>query len=545
MRGLMMDYPLTIPAILRRAETLFGSREVVSRRSDKTLHRYSYADMIRRAKKLGVALTALGVRPGDRVATLSWNHFQHLETYFGIPGAGAVLHTLNLRLHPEELSYIVNHAEDSVAIVDRSLLPLFDELRAHTNIRRVIVMGDGNELPAGAIDYEELLESADACAFDYDLVDDEHSAAAMCYTSGTTGRSKGVVYSHRALVLHCLNWTGADSIGIRGRDTILAAPPMFHITGWGLPFIAPFAGAKLVLPGRHLDAASLLELIDAERVTFSAGVPTIWLGVLQALEAGAPYEVSTLHTLASGGSAVPKSLIKNWQERYGVTLIHIWGMTEMTAGGTIARCPPALADAPVDVQYTWRTKQGVPNPFYEIRARGDAGLVPWDGETMGELEVRGPMVATAYYRNENTQQFTDDHWLRTGDIGTIDEHGCVELRDRSKDLIKSGGEWISSVGLENALMGHPAVAEAAVVAIPDRKWGERPLAVVVVKAGHTATSEELRAHLAPSFPRWSLPDAFEFVNEIPKTSTGKFLKSALRDRYSAFHDAAGSKATSS
>jgi fatty-acyl-CoA synthase len=290
-------------------------------------------------------------------------------------------------------------------------------------------------------------------------------------------------------------------------------------------------GAKLVLPGRHLDPNSLLELIEAERVTVSAGVPTIWLGVLQALEAGAPHDISSLKTLASGGSAVPEGMIRSWEERHGVTLLHIWGMTEMTAGGTIARCPPELRAAPKEQQYAWLAKQGIANAFYEIRARDDRGPVPWDGRTMGEIEVRGPMVASRYYKDSDPSQFTEDCWLRTGDIGTIDEHGCLELRDRKKDLIKSGGEWIGSVALENAIMGHPLVVEAAVIGIPDPKWDERPLAIVVRKPGAAVTADELRMHLAPSFPKWWLPDGFEFVDVIPKTSTGKFLKSALRQQY--------------
>jgi fatty-acyl-CoA synthase len=316
---------------------------------------------------------------------------------------------------------------------------------------------------------------------------------------------------------------------------------MFHINGWGLPFIAPMVGASLVLPGRHLDPKSLLELIQSERVTIAAGVPTIWLGVLQELDGGSRYDVSTLHTIASGGSAVPKALIQGWQERYEVTVLHLWGMTEMTAGGTMARCPVDLEAASADARYEWRTKQGVPNPFYEVRARGDNGLTPWDGATMGEIEVRGPLVVGAYYKSQSgDDRFTPDGWLRTGDIGTIDPQGCVQICDRSKDLIKSGGEWISSVALENALMGHAAVAEAAVVAVPHPKWTERPLAVVVLKSGQSASADDLRTHLSASFPRWCLPDAFEFVAEIPRTSTGKTLKSALRQRYRDYAPAVNS-----
>jgi fatty-acyl-CoA synthase len=533
MRGLMMDYQLTIPALMRRAETLSSQVEIVSRRQDKSIHRYRYGDMIRRAKCLAVALKDIGVGCGDRVATLAWNHHHHLESYFAIPAIGAVLHTLNVRLHPHELAYIAEHAGDRIVIADSSLLPLLDKLRARVKFDRVIVIDGHDQLRVGDMEYEELLANASVERFEYTDID-ELDAAAMCYTSGTTGRPKGVVYSHRAIVLQAVDWTTADSVGIRRRDVLLAVPPMFHINGWGFPFIAALVGAKLVLPGRHLDPASLLELIETEHVTLSGGVPTIWLGVMHALDDGA-HNVSSLRTLASGGSAIPVALMRAWEERYGVTMLHIWGMTEMTAVGTVSRCPPELDDAPADARYRRRAKQGTPASFVEVRARGDAGLVPWNGETMGEIEVRGPMVASAYYNNqEAADRFTDDHWLKTGDVATIDPSGCVELRDRSKDLIKTGGEWISSLALENALMGHPSVAEAAVIAVPHPRWGERPLAVVVLKPGRAASAADLREHLAPCFTKWSLPDAFEFVDEIPRTSTGKFLKAALRERYRAY-----------
>jgi fatty-acyl-CoA synthase len=487
--------------------------------------------MIRRAKQLAVSLQALGVEPGDRVATLSWNHHRHLEAYFAIPSIGAVLHTLNLRLHPNELVYIMGHAEDRVLLVDQTLLPLWEHVRDRVNVGRVIVMGDDAGIADGLLDYEDLIAAGDPARFQYPSPD-EDDAAALCYSSGTTGRSKGVLYSHRAIVLFAMQWTAADAVAVRQRDVILGAPPMFHINGWGIPYISALVGAKLVMPHRYLDPASLLELIDSERVTLGAGVPTVWIGVLQALNAEAgKHDVSSLQRIASGGSAIPNGLMRAWQERHGVTMLHIWGMTELTGGGTVGLLPPELENAAQDMQYDCRVKQGVPMPFVEIRARGDAGLVAWDGKSMGELEVRGPIVACGYFNNSDASAWTDDGWLRTGDIATIDPRGCVELRDRTKDLIKSGGEWISSVALENALMGHPAVAEAAVVGVPHPKWDERPLACVVVKPGHAIDADELREHLASQFAKWSLPDAFEFVDEIPRTSTGKFLKSALRERY--------------
>jgi len=366
-----------------------------------------------------------------------------------------------------------------------------------------------------------------------DAVGDERNAAAMCYTSGTTGRPKGVVYSHRALALQALTLATADNAGLSHRDVVLAVVPMFHINGWGLPFGAALSGATLVLPGHRLDASSLLDLIANERVTLSGGVPTVWLSVLHALDAqpGA-IDVSSLRTLVVGGSAVPEAMLRGYRERYGISIRQAWGMTETTSISTVCTLPPALDRTSADTQYAWLSRQGVPAPFFEIRARGDEGLVPWDGVAMGELEVRGPTVASAYFDEPGSaDRFTGDGWFRTGDIVTIAPGGCVALRDRSKDLIRSGGEWISSVALENALMGHPGVAEAAVVAVPHPKWDERPLAVVVRKPGASVTSDDLRRHLEGAFAKWWLPDAYEFVSEIPRTSTGKFLKSALRDRF--------------
>ncbi|QBS37393.1 fatty-acid--CoA ligase [Thermaerobacter sp. FW80] len=532
MRGLMLDYQLTIPAMLRRAEQLFGGKAIVTPLPDKSFHRYTYADFVRRAKRLAVALRELGVGRGDRVATLCWNHHQHLEAYFGVPSAGAVLHTLNLRLHPDELAFIVNHAGDRVLLVDHILLPLFERFRERVKLEHVVVVGAEGDVPAGMLDYEQLLAEADESHYeDPDL--DENDAAAMCYTSGTTGRPKGVLYSHRAIALHSLAAALADTLGVREADVVLPVVPMFHVNAWGLPFAATLVGAKQVFPGPHLDPGSLLEDLSQERGTLTAGVPTIWLGILQELDRNpGRWDLSSLRAMVVGGSAAPRGMIQAFQERHGLRVVHAWGMTETTPLGTVSTLTPELQEAPADVQYDYRAKQGRPIPFIEIRARNDQGLVPWDGQTMGELEIRGPWVASAYFEApEAGDRWTDDGWLRTGDIVTIDPQGYIEIKDRAKDLVKSGGEWISSVALENELMAHPAVAEAAVIAVPHPKWQERPLAVVVLKPGQSATKDELLDFLRPKFAKWWLPDDIVFVDQIPRTSTGKFLKQALRERF--------------
>jgi fatty-acyl-CoA synthase len=527
-----MGAQLTVPAILRRAETFFADAQVVSRRADKSIHRYQYRDLIARAKQLAMALRGLGVRPGERVATLAWNHHRHLESYVAVTAIGAVLHTLNLRLHPNDLSYIINHADDRVLILDDSLLPLFELCRSRINLRHVIVMGNAGSPAHGLIDFDELVAGTDARGFAY-LDTDEHDPAAMCYTSGTTGIPKGTLYSHRAIALQSINWLIADLVGIRQRDVILPVVPMFHIQAWCLPFAALMAGATLVLPDRFQDPDSLLQLIVDEHVTVSAGAPAVWLAILQALEsAGRTGKIGNLEKLVIGGSATPKAAVQQFHERHGITVVQAWGMTETTSVGLVNLLPADLEDQPMDVQYLWRARQGIPPPFVEIRARNDEGLVPWDDATLGELEIRGPTVARAYYKAPDaSDRFTDDAWFRTGDVVTIDARGCVLIHDRTKDLIRSGSEWISSVALENALLGHPAVAEAAVIAIPHPKWQERPLACVVLKPGSAASPEELREYLAADFPKWWLPDALEFVDHIPRTSTGKPLKTVLRDRF--------------
>lgn len=531
MKGLMMDYQLTLPAILQRAELLFGPKEIVTRLPDRQFHRYTYTDFVRRAKKLAVALQKLGVQPGERVATLCWNHHQHLEAYFGITAAGAVLHTLNLRLSPEDLTYIANHAQDKVLILDQSLLPLLERFRDNVHFEQIVVITQDKKVPAGMLEYEQFLDGADEKDFVYPEVD-ENDAVAICYTSGTTGRPKGVLYSHRAIALHSMASAMVDVLAIGEADTVLPVVPMFHANAWGLPFTSTLVGAKQVFPGQFLDAESVLECFEKEQVTFTGGVPTVWLAILGALDK----EPQRWHLvpgmrMAVGGSAVPESMLRNF-DKYNLRIIQAWGMTEMSPIGTIGILPNDLREAPSDEQYAYRAKQGTPCTFIEIRGRGENGLVPWDGESLGELEVRGPWVASSYYNApEGADRFTEDGWFRTGDIVSIDQRGCIKIQDRSKDVIKSGGEWISSVDLENALMGHPSVQEAAVIAVAHPKWMERPLGVVVLKDGQTVTQEELIEFIAPKFAKWGLPDSIEFVEAIPRTATGKFLKTALRERF--------------
>ncbi len=530
MDGLMMDYQLNVPAILRRGEEVFPQREIASRLADRSWHTYTYADFARRAKQLAVALrNELGLRDGDRVGTFAWNHHEHLETYVGAPVGGFVTHTLNLRLHPDDLTYIATHAGDRVLIADKVLWPLVENFGERAGFEHVIAIGDG-PTPEGAIDYEELLATADAGEFEYRDID-ERSAAAMCYTSGTTGQPKGVVYSHRAIAIHAL--TAIGLLGMSADDVCLPVVPMFHANAWCFPFSSLLAGVKHVYPGPHLDPESLLDAFATQKVTVSAGVPTIWMGILQTLDANPQgWDLSAMRTMTVGGAAPPRSMIEAFDERHGLHITHGWGMTEMSPIGTISGAPGQETGLSAQEAYDRRAMQGPPIPFVEIRARGGEGLVPWDGATMGELEVRGPSIASDYYESaEGADRWTDDGWFKTGDIVTIHPDAYVEIQDRAKDLVKSGGEWISTVALENALMGHPAVAEAAVIAVPDEKWSERPLGVVVLREGAEASPAELRDFLAPHFAKWWLPERFEFVDEIPKTAVGKFRKTALRERF--------------
>ena len=527
----MAQSQLTLIPLLERAGKLFPRAEIVSQLPDNSTHRYTYADLYRRARALAAGLQGCGLRPRDRVATLMWNHHRHLEAYFAVPVVGGVLHTLNLRLHPEELAYIVKNAEDRFLIVDDVLLPVFEKIKHLVSFERVIVTPfSGEPVPSGCEDYELLLQQSGGSPVYANL--DENDPAGMCYTSGTTGTPKGVVYSHRAIALHSLAISLPDNFAITRHDTILPAMSMFHANAWGIPYAAVMNGSNLVLPGPNLQPERILDALASNQVTLTGGVPTIWLGVIDALEKEPDrWQLAAGARVVVAGSAAPEALFRRF-DRFGVRVIQPWGMTETTPIATICTLKPDMHSWSDDRQYELRAKQGLPAPFIEIRAMGDNGEVPWDGQTQGDLEVRGPWVAASYYmRPEESGKWSEDGWFQTGDVATIDPDGYMKITDRSKDLIKSGGEWISSVDLENALVAHPCVAEAAVIAIADPKWQERPLAVVVLKGESTATDDELRSFLACKFAKWQLPDHFLFVLELPHTSTGKLLKSELRHRY--------------
>jgi fatty-acyl-CoA synthase len=531
-RSTMQRVPLSLNHLLERAGRLYGASEIVSRRPDKSLARHRFADFYRRARSLAAALQAAGLRKGDRVATLCWNHHAHLECYFGIPAAGGVMHTLNLRLAPEELAWIANHAADRFLIVDDILLPLLEPWRDRAPFERVIVFPySGAPVPPGYTDYEALLAAAPA-RFDY-AAHEEDDPVAMCYTSGTTGRPKGVVYSHRSTVLHTLMANQPDHWGLAAGDRVMPVTPMFHANSWGVPYGCVMVGAGLVFPGPHLHPEDLLSLMHAERPSFVLGVPTIWLSLLQLLESQPErHRLPPGMRMLVGGAPVPEAMIRAYA-RLGAEVRHGWGMTEISPVGTISYLKPELRDAGEDERFRRFAMAGVPVPLMDLRIAGEDGReLPWDGRQVGEVQVRGPFVTGSYHEvAHDPEKFTADGWLRTGDVASLDAHGYLRITDRTKDLVKSGGEWISSVDMENLLMAHPAVQEAAVIAVPDDKWGERPLPCVVLKTGKSASPQELQAHLATGFARWQLPERFEFLDAIPRTSTGKFWKVKLRERF--------------
>jgi fatty-acyl-CoA synthase len=541
MRGTMMDYPLTLPAMLERAGKLFARVEIVSRRPDRSIVRTNYGDFYRRARRLASALTKLGLRPGDRVASMMWNHSGHLEAFFGVPSAGGILHTLNLRLHPHEIAAIAKHAGDRFLLLDDVLLPNYEKFCEGATFERVIVVPyGGGSIPDGFLNYEELLAQA-SDDFTYPKID-ENDGAAMCFTSGTTGFSKGVIYSHRALVLHSFAEAMADSFAVSHDDTVLPVAPMFHANAWGIPYTCVMTGSRLILPGPNVDAESILDLLEQEHVTCACGVPTVWLSVLYALEKNpGRWKFSSPVRILCGGTAPPVRLMRAL-DKYNLRILHLWGMTETTPLATLGKLKRHMRDWPEDSQYEVRGKQGWPAPFVDLRVmrpanpedspEGKCVEAPWDGESPGELEIRGPWIAASYYKApDQAHRWTEDGWFKTGDVATIDSEGIVKIVDRAKDLVKSGGEWISSVDLENTLMGHPAVKEAAVVGIPHPKWQERPLAAIVLNDGAKVTPEELREFLGKSFAKWQLPDAFVFLDAIPRTSVGKFKKTALREQF--------------
>ena len=538
MQSTMMDVPLSVNHLLERAGHLFPTAQIVSRLPDKSLTRHSYREFYARTRALAAALLTLGLHKGERVATLCWNHHAHLESYFGIPAAGGVMHTLNLRLAPAEIGWIAHHADDQILIVDDVLLDLYEQFAPLHRFKHVLVFPfSGGAVPAPYLNYETVLAAADSDNFTY-VPHLETDAISMCYTSGTTGRAKGVVYSHRSTILHTLVGLTADCWGIKSTDVILPVTPMFHANSWGVPYGAVMVGAKLVLPGPHLHAEDLLDLITLELPTMALGVPTIWLGLIQRYETAireqpGRWKLPPGMRSMVGGAAVPEALIRAFA-KHGVNIQQGWGMTETSPLCAVSFMKNELATADADTRYRRAAMAGVPVPLTELRIRTDAGLdAPWDGATVGEIQVRGPFITGTYYATPVTEDnFTADGWLRTGDVATVDSAAFLRITDRTKDLIKSGGEWISSVDLENALMGHPTVAEAAVIAIPDKKWSERPLAVVVPAPSSAPSAADLNAHLlSAGFSKWQLPERYELIAAIPRTSTGKFFKVKLREMF--------------
>jgi fatty-acyl-CoA synthase len=532
--NLMMEYPLTLTHFFERARRLFARKTLATRVPGLGLQRQSYADFADRTARLAAALRALGVRKGDRVGTFAWNSHRHLEVYLAAPIMGAVLHTVNIRLSAQDLTYIINHAGDRVLIVDASLWSILEPIRAALpSVQHVIVMKDTPDaaIPPGALDYETLLGDATPMSEWPTLA--ETDAAGMCYTSGTTGHPKGVVYTHRAIFLHSMASSMTDVFGISERDVILHIVPMFHANAWCVPFAGVLNGATQIFGGPNPQPRDIVEIVHNERVTVVGAVPTVWIAIQSILEKEPQWDISSIRCIPIGGSAAPRSLIETFDKQYKAPMLHAWGMTEMSPLGTVCRLRSYMEALPDDERYAVRSKQGFPIAGVEMRIVDEDGReLPWDGKSMGEIQVRGPWVTAGYYNNpESVSRFTKDGWFRTGDVATMDAEGCVQITDRTKDLIKSGGEWISSVDLETMIMGHPKVFEAAVIAVPHPQWVERPLACVVPKPGVTVTTAEIIDYLRPQVAKWALPDAVEIIEAVPKTSVGKFDKKVLRERF--------------
>jgi fatty-acyl-CoA synthase len=534
MLGLMQDWPLLIHRVIDHAAAQHGTRPVVSRSVEGPLHRTTYGEVRTRALRLAKRLARDGVRPGDRVATLAWNTWRHLEAWYGITGAGAVYHTVNPRLFEDQIVYIMNHAGDRLLLLDATFVPLMEKLQGRLKtVERFVVLTDAAHMPQtslkGAVPYEEYLAEADEDFAWMEL--DENAAAGLCYTSGTTGEPKGVLYSHRSNVLHSLINNNPDFLGLSSRDVVMPVVPLFHANGWSLALTAPMAGASLVMPGPKLDGPSVLDLLNGQRVTCTAAVPTVWLALLQHLDATGS-RLDTLKRVVIGGSACPRAMTAAFEGKYGVEVNHAWGMTEMSPLGSFCSLKPDVADLEGEARLDLKAKQGHPPFGVEFKITDDEGTsLPWDGTTFGRLKVRGPAVSKAYFRREDEAILDEHGFFDTGDVATIDPHGYMHITDRSKDVIKSGGEWISSIELENLAVGHPDVAEAAVIGVSHPKWDERPLLVVVPKPGREPTRESLLGFLEGRIARWWMPDDVVLVDAIPHTATGKILKTALRDRF--------------
>ncbi len=535
--GLMMDVPLLISSLIEHADRHHGDVEIVSRRVEGDIHRTTYRELHRRSRRMANALAALGVGTSDRVATLAWNGYRHHELYFAVSGSGAVLHTINPRLHPEQIAWIANHAEDRLLFFDLTFLPIVEAIAPHCPaIRHFVCMIDRERMPAQAkvelLCYEDLVDGHPD-RYDWPVFD-ERLASSLCYTSGTTGNPKGVLYSHRSTLLHAYAAVSPDALGMSAADTVLPVVPMFHVNAWGIPYSAPMAGAKLVFPGPNLDGRSLYELFEAEGVTCSAGVPTVWQGLLAHTEANG-LKFSTMKRTVIGGSACPPAMTRLFEEKYGVHVLHAWGMTEMSPLGTVCSYKVKHRGMDAEALRALQAKQGRVIFGVDMRVVGEDGAdLPWDGKAFGSLLVRGPWVLREYYREGGDPLRPDARgrgWFPTGDVVTIDADGYMHITDRTKDVIKSGGEWISSIEIENIAVAHPAVAMAACIAVPHPKWDERPLLVVMRKPGAEVTREELLAFYEGKVAKWQVPDDVAFVDSIPLGATGKMLKNRLREQF--------------